>query len=421
MTVTAYTCDMASMTPQQACDLPYLTADIPGIGGSIKCRPADFVVEEIPAYEAAGEGTHIYFTIEKEGVTTPDAIRRIARELGKQTRDIGYAGMKDATAVTRQMLSVEHVDPELVRSLSVHQVRVLNVDRHRNKIKLGHLRGNRFILKIREAVDGALSQTESVLDVLSRRGLPNYFGPQRFGARGDNWCLGRAVLRGEMDQAMSIFLGGPADDDGDDVRAARAFFDEGRLEDAARAWPGNFREQRRACNAMARSGGNASRGWSAIDKGLRRLFISAFQSHLFNKVVAERIGALDKIESGDIAYKHANGACFGVEDAEQEQSRCASFEISPTGPLVGHKMMLPTGRTAEVEASILGESGVEASAFGELRGMKLAGERRPLRIVIDSPEVSNGTDEFGRYVRLVFALPPGSYATSVTREIVKGL
>ena len=138
-----------TQTVHRDADLPYLTAEIPGVGGVIKRYDEDFLVEEIPRYEASGAGTHTYFTIEKRGLTTPAAIRLVATALGRRPQDIGYAGLKDAHGITQQMLSIEHVDPAAIANLDLAGIRVLSIDRHRNKIKLGHLRGNRFEIKIR--------------------------------------------------------------------------------------------------------------------------------------------------------------------------------------------------------------------------------------------------------------------------------
>src|SRR5450631_4429926 len=122
----------------------YLTADIPGSGGMIKESPDDFQVTEIPAYEPSGSGEHLYLTIEKRGMTTLEAIRRVARELRITERDIGYAGMKDSVGVTRQTLSVQRIRPEDVVGRDLDGVSVISAIRHVNKLKVGHLKGNRF-------------------------------------------------------------------------------------------------------------------------------------------------------------------------------------------------------------------------------------------------------------------------------------
>lgn len=129
---------------------PYLTGAIPGIGGIIKESAGDFLVEEIPAYLPCGSGEHCYLTIEKTGITTLEAIGRIARSLKIQERDIGYAGMKDAVGVTRQTISLQRITPEQVLSLEVDGVATVSACLHTNKLKLGHLRGNRFRVVIRD-------------------------------------------------------------------------------------------------------------------------------------------------------------------------------------------------------------------------------------------------------------------------------
>lgn len=410
------------MTPNEldcVATLPFLTADLPGVGGHIKDRAEDFFVEELPLYEPSGEGTHTYFVIEKRGMTTMAAVQAVARALGRRPRDIGYAGLKDARAVTRQTLSVEHVDPDRVSTLDITGLTVLSVAQHRNKLKRGHLRGNRFVLKIRETDPTAKPRAKEILDLLADRGVPNYFGPQRFGVRGDNWLIGRSVIRGDFDRAMSVMLGEPGPLDHGDVLKARRSYDAGQLQDAADAWPYHHNQQRRACRAMIKSNGNPRRGWQSVDRTLRDLFVSAYQSHMFNHVLADRIGGLDSIETGDLAWKHANGACFRVENAAIEQPRCDAFEISPTGPIFGQRMTEASGLPGQRESRILSDEGLELSSFSTRNGVSANGVRRPLRVPLNSPAFDDGTDEWGHFLSLSFALPPGSYATCVVREVCK--
>ena len=403
----------------EAVQLPYLTASLPGIGGVIKQYDEDFGVDEIPLYLASGEGTHTYFVIEKRGFTTLEAVKLIARRLGRNPRDIGYAGLKDAHGVTRQMLSLEHVDPAAIASLDLGRIRVLSVNRHRNKIKLGHLAGNRFVIKIRETVESPVQSAQAILDVLAKRGLPNYFGPQRFGARGDNALIGRAVLLDDFDEAIGLILGRPGPADHGQVLRARELFESGDLQASAEAWGYAFSEQAHICRALLKSSGDTRKAWRAVHHTLRRLYVSAFQSELFNRVLARRIDRIDRLETGDIAWKHRNGACFLVEDAEVEQPRCTAFEISPTGPLFGRRMTEAQGTPGQVEAAILAESGVTQDRLGGRGDAKLDGARRPLRVPLADLALDAGPDAQGRYVRLTFALPPGAYATGVIREVCK--
>ena len=254
--------------------LPYLTADLPGIGGTIKERDEDFIVTEVPAYEPCGEGTHSYFAIEKVGIDTRAAVVRISKALGLPAREFGYAGLKDRHAVTRQVISVEHVDPALIEKLDVQGVKVLWVKLHGNKIRLGHLRGNRFDIRIRGVARDKLAQARAILDVLKNRGMPNFYGPQRFGVRATGHQLGLALLAGDDKEFIDQFLGRPQPglDYGAMLRA-RQLYEGGHFDKARQAWPGHHRDERSALAALAH-GRNARRAKYAIDRQLRRFLVS---------------------------------------------------------------------------------------------------------------------------------------------------
>jgi tRNA pseudouridine13 synthase len=399
---------------------PYLTLDLPGAGARFKARPEDFQVEELPAYEACGEGDHVFFEIEKVGLSTHEAVQRVARALGVAPRAIGYAGLKDAQAVTRQMLSVEHVEPSVVEALEFEKIRVVSARLHRNKLRVGHLAGNRFVIRLRDCAEHTAERASAVLGVLARRGVPNYFGPQRFGARGDSWRVGRALLLGEHAEAAAWIAGRPGPLDHGRVLEARQLFEAGEYERAARTWPGNFRDCIRLCGALAKKKGDAKRALHAVDLGLLRLTVASYQAWLFNRVLAQRITEIDRMWEGDLAWKHKNGAVFAVRDAAAEQARADTFEISPSGPLFGRRTTLPTGRMLEIELAAIEEAGHTLADFQRSGGaLEWQGGRRPLRFPPAGWQVGSGRDEHGEFVELRFSLPPGCYATSVLREVLK--
>jgi len=398
---------------------PYLTTDLPACGGRIKSTPDDFVVEEIPSYPACGEGTHVYLNIEKRGLTTLEAVRRVARALGREPGDIGYAGMKDAQGVTRQRISVEHVDPQRVAESSIGGVRVLAVERHTNKLRIGHLAGNRFAIRLRGCTAGAESAAAEILAVLARRGVPNYFGPQRFGRRGTNARIGCAALAGDFEEALAWMLGRAANEDDPAERAARLAYDAGEVRGSAAAWPGTCRDEARLCRRIAERQAPAAAHWRSLDRRLRTLYYSAAQSVVFNHVLARRVGAIDQLLDGDIAWKHANGACFAVVDAAVEQPRCVNMEISPTGPIPGSRMDEPTGAPGELERDVQSGLGMTDVVRRTSDGIRLDGARRPLRVPLRDCTHAAGRDEAGDFLRLEFMLPAGAYATSVLREIAK--
>ena len=341
-------------------ELPFLTADVPPIAARLKERPEDFAVEELPAYAPSGEGEHVLFEVEKRGLSTHAALERVARALGVPRGDLGYAGLKDARAVTRQWLSARGVAPEALRALELEGLRVLSAARHGNKLRVGHLRGNAFRLRLRGVEAARADEVDAVLARLHERGLPNAFGPQRFGKDGASWRLGRELVEG---------------------RARR--------------------ERRR-------------RG-----KALLRLYVSAWQAWLFNRVLRARWGSFDRLLDGDLAWLHDRGAVFAVEDHAREAERARSGEVSPTGPLCGEAGLAPQGEALALERAALAAEGVPDGRLGGPPFLRWQGARRPLRVPLGPVERNFDRDEHGPFLELAFELPAGSYATALVRELTK--
>ncbi len=427
--------------------LPYLTAG-PGLRAVFKARWEDFEVEELPARDPEGEGDHLWLEIEKHGLTTPRAASDLARALGVKPSSVGYAGMKDARAIARQWMSVEHVDPDRALARGIPRIRVLRAVRHRRKLRRGWHEGNRFRVLLRplpdtQPVEAAaddwagerLAPVKEALGVLADLGVPNYYGPQRFGTRGDTWEVGRALAREEWNEAAALIAGRPlrAGDprvdpaegifpDTGDILRARDLFDEGRYQESFEAWPRGFGQCARLARAMERTGGDAARALPVVGKRMLRLYASAYQSWLFNAVLAERIrmGAMARLLTGDLAWKHDTEALFLVEDPAAEQLRADAFEVSPTGPLVGMRMKEPAGRVVALESRVLEAMGLRRQELESRVMAPLTGRRRPLRFRLRGLGVEPGADALGPYLELRFTLPPGCYATAVLREVGKG-
>lgn len=403
-------------------DLPYLTDSLPAIGGTLKTIPADFFVEEIPLYESSGEGTHTYAFIQKKNITTQDMIEHIARELGVRKMDVGYAGRKDARAVTRQWISIEHIQPEKLAALSSKNIKILDIRQHTNKLKVGHLRGNRFVIRLRNLtvpMSEAVSICRDGMDILSARGVPNYFGTQRFGYRGDSHLLGYAVVKNDPKAFFDMLLGKPELHPDDEFVKARTLYEEGRYEEARYEWHGAFSDYRKALKALTDSDGNFRKVFRRYDRRMLNLMVAAWQSNLFNLVLAKRMPDIDTLLDGDVAYKHENGACFTVEDAAAEQPRCDAFDISPTGPLIGNRMKQPTGPAGDIEHAILKSVDLNEEDYGRLKKNGAVGGRRPLRFRPENVRIDSAADEHGDYLELHFDLPSGCYATVLLREITK--
>jgi tRNA pseudouridine13 synthase len=345
--------------------LPLLTADLPGTGGVLRAQDEDFAVAEIPAYDASGEGDHVFALIEKRGLTTMDAVAQVAAALDLPPRDIGYAGMKDRHAVTRQWLSLPPpCSPEAALALALPGLAVLEAKRHPHKLRTGHLRGNRFTLRVRDVDGGAALAAERARAVLDRLGTPpgspNWYGAQRFGADARNAELGRALVAGER-------LGG-------------------RPPDGRR----------------------------------RRLYVSALQSELFNEYLKRRIedGLYARVLEGDLLQKRSSGGVFASTDPAADQARLDAGEVCPTGPMVGHKVKGPPAGTAAAarEQALLDAHGLTPASFKAV-GKLAPGARRALAVDLGPTTVAPLGDDA---IELSFSLPAGAYATAVMREVIKG-
>jgi tRNA pseudouridine13 synthase len=319
------------------------------------------MVEEIPAYLPAGTGEHTFVWIEKRDLTTLDAVNLLARRLGLQPRDIGYAGMKDRHATTRQWLSLPRIAPAAVLAAEepastggdAAPLRVLRAESHGNKLRIGHLRGNRFAVVVTEVGGPEQAQRlrEEILG-LTRAGMPNRYGDQRFGAGADNARRGVAILRGEARE----------------------------------------RDHRR-----------------------RRLLVSAAQSAVFNAVLARRQadGTLRRVLTGDVLQKTDSGGVFVSEDPVVDQARLDAGQLVVTGPMPGGWAREPPPDTMAraIEDEAMTGLGVSRADFAAA-GRDLPGTRRPFLVAVTATAESALLYEpASDSARLEFELPAGVYAT----------
>jgi len=181
---------------------------------------------------------------------------------------------------------------------------------------------------------------------------------------------------------------------------------------ALEAFPSFLRDERAVLRRLVRTG-DPRQAVRALDRRLKRLYVSAYQSYLFNKLLAQRLPTIHQLEQGDVAYIHRNGACFVVQDVQSEQPRADTLTISPTGPMFGSKMLQAEGKPGARENKLLVEEGISLSDFN-VPGVNFNGERRPYRIPLT--DASLWWDDG---LMMSFSLPPGVYATMVLREVMK--
>jgi tRNA pseudouridine13 synthase len=411
----------------------YLLPDAPAIPGVIKAAPEDFLVEELPLYEPSGQGEHLMLFIEKQGLSTTDAIKIIARSAQVAKGAVGYAGMKDKQAITRQHFTIHlpgkaatQDDNKVISLINRPELKPLWAMRHDNKLRTGHLAGNRFIIRVRNVKPTDVIHARRALEVLLEKGVPNYFGPQRFGKRGSNAHLGLLLLKGQHKDFLDTLLGVSHDDDYGPVKEAHAAYSAGDYVGALNIMPRSLRHERQALDHL-RQGKTHEQAVMAIDRLQRDFLLSALQSDLFNRTLTARIdaGVYDKLLPGDMAFLHGNRAVFSVDEATATTEnapggRLSTFEVSPSGPMWGHKMIRPASQPLAIETAVLSQLGLTPDDFPESTpaGM-ISGERRPLRIPLTNPQISAGVDERAGYIKFTFDLPRSGYATTVLEQVMK--
>ncbi len=335
---------------------------LPPVRGRIKDTPEDFVVEELPAYSPSGAGEHVFVRFTKRDLNTLDAVKLLAAALSCDARAAGFAGMKDRRAVATQTISLHvprGVAPEdlaaRARQVSVEGITVVDATPHGHKLKPGHLAGNRFTIVVRGLPPDRLEDVTRELERVGREGVPNAFGAQRFGMRGDNVERALAWLRGDER--------GPRD-----PRKARLL-------------------------------------WSSV------------QSAVFNAVLDERVrdGTWTTPLEGDLIKLRTSGGMFTCTDVATDRERAARGEVSPTGPIAGDEMPWPGGAPGELERKVT--AGIVGADFDLKRTHRLgAGSRRSLRLWVEDlrwESLGQGGRSSDPSIRVYFVLPKGAYATTV--------
>lgn len=335
--------------------------------GVIRTTPDDFEVDEIPAFAPSGEGSHLFLHIEKRDVSAGHLLQHLASTLQVSQRDIGTAGQKDRHAVTRQFVSVPASCESRLPGAETDAIRILSVVPHRQKLRTGLLKGNRFQLVLRHAEtpfsDADLNLVQQRLRELESAGCPNYFGPQRFGHGGSTFFQGLAILNPNAGQQVAP---------------------------ARQPW-------------------------------LRRLALSAAQSAVFNGVAGARVraGTAGEPQAGDVVIRRGGSKPFLYQPAEPGAADNGfaprtTDPLLPAGPMPGPEMLPAAGAVHEQECRVMEELDLSLTAFAA--HAKLC--RGTRRCMLEFPESTDAElTEDGALV-LQFTLTAGAFATVLLREIV---
>lgn len=334
-------------------NLPYAYGR-PALSGVIRYLPEDFMVEERLSFELSGQGEHVYLFIEKRDCNTAWLVKQLARLAGVKSRDIGYAGLKDKRAVTRQWFSIYFPkgDEPHWQTIENENISILRHTRHQAKLRRGAIAHNHFVLTIRE-LHGDFDELARRIQQVERQGVPNYFTEQRFGRE-----------QGNLRQVVELFTG----------------------------------------KLMLR------------DRHKRSLLYSAARSYLFNLILAERIRQQnwDSAIAGDVMLLSGSRRFFGTEheDLEEMQRRVQMLDIHPSAVLWGKGVLASSLSTSEQELAIVNAHPELRNGLIQA-GIKQA--RRSLRLLPSG--LCWQLDEYQKTLKLEFELESGGYATAVLREL----
>lgn len=366
----------------------YLTSS-PPIKVGIRERLEDFIVEEIPILFPSRETCAL---IEKRGLSTNAAVRKLASHFKIRRREITYAGMKDSRAITRQWISLP-ISPHQLKNLNLGNLKVLQTKK--GSVRFGQLEGNRFSIRLRCDTSYA-DQISETLNELKQRGVPDFFGWQRFGSvRPNTHLVGWAAIEKEYEKAVDLYVGNPHPNENEEVREARALFDSGNLSGALALFPHYFVYEREMLKALI-NGKSFKEAYQTLPEKMEMLMVGAAQAEVFNKIVSFRLPHTDEIWEGDLVKSRHR--LFFAKNADDWTEKAKTFQVSATAPF--------------------GSCRFAQNSQGELE-KKLAsklpkGFRRTVRFQIKDINV-----RLDDGIVVEFTIPKGRYATAVIRELTK--
>ncbi|MCD6478990.1 MAG: tRNA pseudouridine(13) synthase TruD [Candidatus Diapherotrites archaeon] len=411
-------------------DIKHFFTKSAGIGGKIKHRYSDFIVEEIlekricevKRFVKSKELTkdeqlavpenkekleYLHVNLEKINRDLHDAIRQISRFLHCSTNRIGYAGIKDKRAITCQRISIWKPDVERLKSFRSNSIALREAEWHSTAIDLGMLKGNRFTVTIRNIEleeEEIKKRVQSCFEEMEK-GIGNYFGAQRFGGiRKVSHLVGKEIIKGNYENAVMLYLSAVAPEESEEVKNARALAAQHEFKKALNAFPIKYRYERMMLHHLATRNNDFIGALRKLPRKILFLFTHAYQAYLFNELINKRI------EHG-----------IGLNPVKNEPSE----DGIALGLLPGYDSKFSPGIIGTLERELLKEHGITFADFKVkvLKECSSAGSRRKIVMFPKDMELLEiADDEFfegKKFCTIRFTLEKGCYATIVLREITK--
>ena len=411
--------------------MEFYLSQAPGVPGRLKATPEEFRVREVSSYPRPDPaGPYTVLRLESRGWEQHELADAVARRLGLPRRGVTWSGTKDRRAVSERLFAYRGAPP--TGDLGLRGVTVLDAYPSREGLVLGHHYANAFEIHVQLAQPAeAVGPFRAIAEELrAAGGVPNFFGPQRFGeVRPITHEVGRWIVKGELGRAVDCYLvdrpAAGTEGVGDQARAAFAEHRDPRR--ALSEFPPEYRFERSILERLAR-GDPPERALRALPYELRRLFVHAYQSHLFNRHLSARHAAglpLDRPIPGDVIVRLGRDGTYRgeatAEVAEENLPECSELVRSGralvAGPLVGASTHLPAGASTRLLEAILTDEQVAPGSFRVPSAPELASKGTWRALLVPLPPVGLEADATGVWFR--FALPKGAYATVLLREFLR--
>lgn len=412
----------------------YLTS-APGVGGKLRFFPEDFLVEELslPPPRVEG-GDYVAVRARMRNWETNRLIREMSRSMGVSRHRIQFAGTKDKRGVKVQFFTFL-ASMEQVGRISLGDLEVLEAYTTDRPLELGHLLGNRFEVRLRGAggadVPAGIAAVTGELEAAG--GFPNFFGIQRFGAlRPVTHLVGERMVRGDLEGAVMAYVGRPMDAENDEVRQARARIEKERDFSAAVGYfPQHLSFERSLIHHLQLNPGDWPGALRQLPLNLLMMFVHAYQSCLFNRMLSRRIREglpLSEPVIGDVILPtdehgrpdHDHHVSVEAHNLERIREKARAGKAFVSGLLYGSETSFAGGRPGEMERAVIEEERLGPQDFHiqDLPEVSSKGTRREVlvRFAPGEPAIIPEEDSFV----FKFSLPRGCYATALLREYIKG-
>jgi tRNA pseudouridine13 synthase len=409
-----------------------------GIGGKLRVHIDDFHVTELFLHPPKKEnGIFTIAEVSASNWETHTLVQEIANRLHISQRRISFAGTKDKRAMSTQLMSFDRISPDRLSQVTIKDVTLKNMYQSDIPVKIGNLLGNHFDVTIRN-IDNSITSTQIktlISPIEQYGGFPNYYGIQRFGIiRPITHLVGKYIIQGDFEKAVMTYIAHPMNGEGELTFALRADLETTRdYSKAFHSFPDSLHFEKAILNKLIQNPTDFIGALRELPKNLLLLFVNAYESVLFNRILTERIRRKIPIHQaivGDIVFPVRKNIVtedfIPVTEANLEKvnTQISQKKAVVTGLLLGYKTIFADGIMGEIEHGVIEAEKIDSRDFiiPEIPYLSSSGSRRGLFALISQFTYALQTDEFfkkRKSLSMQFDLQKGCYATALLREIMK--